>query len=152
MKFLGQVLILIIFVATLSESKIYTSCEFAQTLIDYGLVSSSDPELRFKLGNWVCLAYHESLLNTAATNNNTNGSRDYGIFQINNYYWCDSGFGYNECSMPCSDLLTDDIRDATNCAKLIYRVQGFFAWYGWIYNCRAQTETAIENWVKSCHF
>ena len=52
--------------------------------------------------NWTFVQY-ESSYNTGATNDNTNGSRDYGIFQINDNYWCDANVGYGaDCNVSCN--------------------------------------------------
>ena len=49
----------------------------------------------------VCIAQYESTFNTEAHNTrNYDGSEDFGLFQLNNRYWC----GYtrkNECQMSC---------------------------------------------------
>ena len=52
----------------------------------------------------VCLAKWESNYNTEAINHNTDGSTDYGIFQINSRYWCDDGRtpgSKNICGIRC---------------------------------------------------
>ncbi|KAJ0051069.1 hypothetical protein NL108_012303, partial [Boleophthalmus pectinirostris] len=52
----------------------------------------------------VCLTQHESNYNTRATNRNTDGSTDYGIFQINSRWWCRDGgvSSSNGCGIQCS--------------------------------------------------
>uniref|UniRef100_A0A1I8Q0F1 Glycosyl hydrolases family 22 (GH22) domain-containing protein n=1 Tax=Stomoxys calcitrans TaxID=35570 RepID=A0A1I8Q0F1_STOCA len=67
---------------------------------------------------------------------NSNGSNDYGIFQINNYYWCQPAngrFSYNECKLSCNNLLTDSINDSVTCARKIKSQQGWTAWSTWKY-------------------
>jgi len=89
------------------------------------------------LGKMVCTCNHESGRNPGATNRNTNGSTDYGLFQINNYYWCgESGPGGN-CHVACNDLLNADVN--TRCANVVYRQQGITAWYGY-QNYRAECD------------
>ena len=57
-------------------AKVFSRCEFAQEIVYvHGFPQS-------EAADWVCLAEHESSLNTGATNHNTNGSDDYGIFQV----------------------------------------------------------------------
>lgn len=120
----------------------YERCEFAQELV---YVQGFQRET---VGNWVCLAYFESAYNTAATNYNSNDSTDYGIFQINDNYWCDDDVGAsNDCGMSCSSLLDDSITDDCDCAEIIYERHGFEAWYGWIDNCEG---TDTEQWVADC--
>lgn len=75
MKFLS-----IIFTITCAllqvKSKIYTKCEFAKTMD-----RAEFP--RDELPDWVCLVQHESNFNTEAINKeNTDGSYDWGIFQV----------------------------------------------------------------------
>merc|ERR1712038_1610028 len=65
------------------EGKVFSRCEFARELLN------KQGFARATLGHWVCLANYESSYNTGATNDNTNGSRDYGIFQI---IWQRHGF------------------------------------------------------------
>lgn len=52
----------------------------------------------------VCLAKHESNYITGAINNNSDGSTDYGIFQINNRWWCSNGSFHsaNGCKISCN--------------------------------------------------
>jgi hypothetical protein len=95
------------------------------------------------IGTMVCIAKHESGLNPGATNKNNDGSTDYGLFQINSYYWCsgDPMSKYNECGQSCQTLLNDPQKN-TNCAKKVYNEQGYNAWYGYQYHkaeCDAYT-------------
>ncbi|XP_058456246.1 lysozyme-like [Malaya genurostris] len=116
------------------QAKTFTECGLANLLKSkYGFSQT-------KTNNFVCLAKAESSLSTTATHKNSNGSTDYGLFQINNNYWCSTpGFksAGNDCNIPCSDLLTDDITKAVKCANLIYSRQGYSAWYGWTAKCKS---------------
>lgn len=51
----------------------------------------------------VCLSKWESQYNTAAINHNSDGSTDYGIFQINSRWWCndDRTPTSNACNINC---------------------------------------------------
>merc|ERR1712059_37168 len=101
------------------------------------------------IGNWVCLVQRESSYNTAATNDNTNGSRDYGLFEINDSYWCDSNVGAgNDCNIACSKLIDSNIADDVECSRTIYARHGFEAWYGWKNHCKGHD---VENeYVADC--
>lgn len=89
------------------------------------------------LGPGACLVESESGRNTSAVGGpNVDGSYDYGLFQINNRYWCGNASRGGGCHLRCSELLTDDIAQAVGCAKLIYRLQGFSAWHGWTKKCK----------------
>ncbi|XP_026471311.1 lysozyme-like [Ctenocephalides felis] len=126
-------------VATMAEAKIFTRCGLAQELLKQGFPKT-------KLDHWVCLVEAESSRNTAAVGPaNSNGSRDYGLFQINNKYWCSNGVAGKDCNVKCEDLTTNDITKASKCAKLIYQRHGFTAWYGW----QAKCQTTRPN-LSSC--
>uniref|UniRef100_A0A182T0I3 Lysozyme n=1 Tax=Anopheles maculatus TaxID=74869 RepID=A0A182T0I3_9DIPT len=131
MKLIFAVLSALLVGGAFVETKTYKKCELVKALHNNGIPKS-------KLADWVCLVQWESSFSTTATNRNVDGSTDYGIFQINNKYWCDSNYGANECGIPCKSLLTDDITIAIKCAKLVYSRQGFNAWYGWRDHCKDQ--------------
>lgn len=61
----------------------------------------SDFLLFFHAG--VCLSKWESEYNTNAINHNTDGSTDYGIFQINSRWWCNNDVTptSNGCNIKC---------------------------------------------------
>ncbi|XP_011180851.1 lysozyme B-like [Zeugodacus cucurbitae] len=90
---------------------------------------------RDQLARWACIAEHESSFRTGVVGpTNYNGSNDYGIFQINDYYWCqpaDGRFSYNQCHISCNGLLTDNIEPSVRCAQEILRMQGWSAWSTW---------------------
>nr|AXS59148.1 c-type lysozyme 2 [Leguminivora glycinivorella] len=90
-----------------------------------------------KLRDWTCLVENESSGRTDAKGTvNKNGSRDYGLFQINDKYWCsNTTTPGKDCNVTCADLLTDDITKASTCAKIIFKRHGFRAWYGWLNHC-----------------
>jgi hypothetical protein len=75
-----------------------------------------------KLANtMVCVAKYESALDPSAINTNRNQSKDYGLLQINDYWWKD------HCEIG---KLLDPAYNA-QCAKLVYDKQGLNAWYGY---------------------
>uniref|UniRef100_T1GCL1 lysozyme n=1 Tax=Megaselia scalaris TaxID=36166 RepID=T1GCL1_MEGSC len=100
------------------QGKIYSKCELARTLSQNGIPRSELPD-------W-----------------------DYGIFQINDHWWCkpsNGRFSYNECGLQCErDLLSDDITKAITCAKKIKGRQGFKAWYGWQKKCQGKSLPSFE--------
>ena len=76
------------------NAKIYTKCELARKLD--GTFS------RNKLPDWMCLVKHESSYNSRTKGpRNKNGSYDYGIFQINDKYWCKVGSAGGDCNIDC---------------------------------------------------
>jgi lipocalin len=82
----------------------------------------------------ICIAKYESSFNCKATNKNVDGSTDYGLFEINSYYWCsgDASSKYNECGTSCQTLM--DCQKNANCAYRVYKEQGYNAWYGYQYH------------------
>ena len=85
----------------------------------------------YTLPTMVCISKYESSFNCDATNKNTDGSSDYGLMQINSYYWCsgDVSSKYNECKIACSSLFNCQYN--TNCAYIVWKQQGYTAWYGY---------------------
>ena len=58
-----------------------TPCQTASYLRKAGFPEHVIPQM-------VCTAKYESSYNCRATNINSNGSEDYGLFQCNDYWWC----------------------------------------------------------------
>uniref|UniRef100_A0A8C4EQE4 lysozyme n=1 Tax=Dicentrarchus labrax TaxID=13489 RepID=A0A8C4EQE4_DICLA len=107
-------------------------------------------ELLISLANWVCLTQHESNYNTGAINHNTDGSTDYGIFQINSRWWCNNGLTptSNACGIQCSELLTNDVSVAIKCAKRVVRdPNGIGAWVAWRRYCQNRD---LSSYVAGC--
>lgn len=51
----------------------------------------------------VCLVESESSRNTGIVGGpNSDGSYDYGLFQINNRYWCKVGYPGGDCNIDCN--------------------------------------------------
>jgi lysozyme C len=106
------------------RSNYQTDCQIASYLKKSGFPDYTIPTM-------VCISKYESSYNCDATNKNTDGSTDYGLFQINSYYWCsgDTLSKYNECKIACSSLFNCQYN--TNCAYIVWKQQGFTAWYGY---------------------
>lgn len=104
-----------------------SECDVAKYLRNAGFPSNT-------IGTMVCISKYESSWNCDATNKNVDGSTDYGLFEINSYYWCsgDPTSKYNECGTSCSSLM--DCQKNANCAYRVYKEQGFSAWYGYQYH------------------
>ena len=75
------------------------------------------------IGKMVCTAKYESSFYERATNRNTNGSTDYGVWQINSIH-------LGEANCPSAGALFSAAQNA-KCAHTIYRQQGLNAWYGY---------------------
>ena len=85
----------------------------------------------YTIPTMVCISKYESSYNCDATNKNTDSSTDYGLMQINSYYWCSGDVlsKYNECKIACSSLFNCQYN--TNCAYVVWKQQGYTAWYGY---------------------
>jgi hypothetical protein len=75
------------------------------------------------IGRMVCIAKYESSFYTGATNRNSNGSVDYGLFQINTHFWGKT------CGVSGSQLLNPTTN--ARCALKVLNQQGYNAWYGY---------------------
>ncbi|CAG0922636.1 unnamed protein product [Notodromas monacha] len=111
------------------SGKNFGKCELAEEL-----AFRHDVPLE-EVPHWVCIAKHESTFDTSAINRNYwDGSKDYGLFQINDRYWCSPPDDQNSCRVNCVDLLDDDIRNDVKCARKIFKIHrrnegnGFLAW------------------------
>ncbi|CAH2076999.1 unnamed protein product, partial [Iphiclides podalirius] len=115
----------------LVEAKQLSRCQLVRELRKNGFLED-------KMRDWVCLVEHESGRRTDIVSEpKCNGSRDYGLFQINDKYWCsNSDTPGKDCNVTCQELLTNDISKAAACAQKIYQRYGFNAWYGWKKHCR----------------
>ncbi|XP_034826898.1 lysozyme-like [Maniola hyperantus] len=124
------VLIALAVVVLQCEGKTFTRCELVRELRRQRF-----PERQLR--DWVCLVERESNRRTNAIRNESNGSRSYGLFQINDRFWCsNTNTPGKDCNVRCSDLITPEITRASNCAKTIYNRQGFNAWNGWKSHCQ----------------
>nr|XP_003216710.1 PREDICTED: lysozyme C, milk isozyme [Anolis carolinensis] len=130
-----------------NEAKVYERCELARKLKNSRLDVSSG----YSIADWVCLAYYESRFNSRAVGPpNRNGSRDYGIFQINSRWWCSNGKGTtaNGCRSSCSAFTDDDITNDIACAKRIVKdPNGIRAWVAWVKYCQGKN---LTRWTQGC--
>jgi len=107
------------------------------------LRKSGFPE--YTIGTMVCISKYESSYNCDAKNKNTDGSTDYGLMQINSYWWCsgDPMSKYNGCSTSCTNLY--NCQANTNCAYTVWKQQGYNAWYGY-----KNHKTECDNYRINC--
>ncbi|KAM8804283.1 lysozyme C, milk isozyme-like [Rhynchonycteris naso] len=130
------------------NAKVFTKCELAQKLKAKGM----DGFHGYSLANWVCMAQHESDFNTEAFNGkNDNGSSDYGLFQLNNRWWCSDSKhpSVNACATTCSNFLDDNIDDDIICIKRAVKdPQGMSAWRAWEKHCK---NTDLSQYLASCN-
>uniref|UniRef100_A0A8C0ZXJ0 Lysozyme-like protein 6 n=1 Tax=Castor canadensis TaxID=51338 RepID=A0A8C0ZXJ0_CASCN len=60
----------------------------------------------YSFSDWLCLAFMESNFNISKEHENSDGSFDYGIFQINSHYWYNAYQSHPEnfCHVDCRGL------------------------------------------------
>ncbi|XP_042310824.1 sperm acrosome membrane-associated protein 3-like [Sceloporus undulatus] len=129
------------------SGKIFSRCELASILKRWGM----DGHQGYSLADWVCLAYFASGFDSATVTNNSDGSSEYGIFQINSRSWCADQHSQtkNLCSMACLDLLTDEIIDDIICLKRASAgSSGLETWDGWRNHCHGRD---LSYWVATCN-
>jgi len=133
---------IVFFVASICEGKEFGRCELALELVNNQGFDKTT------IGDWICLAFYSSKFNSESVYENVDGSIDYGLFQINDNYWCDEEIGYGaECNIACKKFLDSDIADDSVCARMIWQIHGFDVWYGWHNYCK---DTNVEFWVDDC--
>ncbi|XP_075976249.1 lysozyme-like [Anticarsia gemmatalis] len=132
-------LFVVLCLASTGYSKKFTKCELVHELRKQGF-----PENQMK--DLVCLVEGESSFQTHVKGGpNTDGSFDWGLFQINDRYWCNAGNTPGKsCNLKCSDLLTDDITAASKCAKTVLASQGLSAWTAWVRDCKGKNLPALN--------
>ncbi|XP_024897566.1 sperm acrosome membrane-associated protein 3 [Pteropus alecto] len=133
---------------TSSQAKVYSRCELARVLKDFGLEGYRG----YSLADWICLAYFTSGFNTAAVDHEADGSTNNGIFQISSRKWCKNFTPNvpNQCQMYCSDLLNPNLKDTVICAmKIIQEPQGLSSWEAWRHHCQGKD---LRDWVDGCDF
>ncbi|XP_039593338.1 lysozyme C-1-like [Polypterus senegalus] len=138
--------LLLVGICSPATGKVYGRCELAKILKASGMSGYRGVQL----ADWVCLAKWESDYNTNAENHNTDGSTDYGIFQINSRLWCRDGIirSADGCGIPCSRLLNSDIADDIECAKRVVRdPNGISAWVAWRNHCRGRD---LSSYIAGC--
>ncbi|XP_028317847.1 lysozyme C-like [Gouania willdenowi] len=130
---------------SVASAKVFERCEWARVLKN----NEMDGYEGVSLAVWVCLSKWESDYNTEFTKLNSGSSIEYGIFQINSRYWCSNGRSpYNKCNIDCSELLTDDVTVAINCAKRVVRdPNGIRAWVAWKEHCENRD---LSSYVAGC--
>ncbi|XP_053150709.1 sperm acrosome membrane-associated protein 3-like isoform X2 [Hemicordylus capensis] len=129
------------------RSKIFSRCELALIMQRWGL----DGYEGYNLADWVCLAYFTSGFNTAAVTHNSDGSSEYGIFQINSRLWCSDHHSQTKdlCDLSCRDLLTDEIIDDILCLKrAVVGLEGLESWMAWRDHCH---DRDLSHWVVACN-
>uniref|UniRef100_A0A182NIB8 lysozyme n=1 Tax=Anopheles dirus TaxID=7168 RepID=A0A182NIB8_9DIPT len=131
-----------------AAGKVYERCELAQELRDRHRMPLE------QIATWVCIAYHESRLNTSAEGRlNADGSGDHGLFQISDIYWCspDAARPGKACRVTCEAMRDNDIADDVRCVRMIFdehrRISGngFHAWTVYKPYCEGREASFVHN-------
>ncbi|KAK6176250.1 hypothetical protein SNE40_014567 [Patella caerulea] len=139
--------VFLVAIITIANGKTFTKCSLAQELVRDGVS-------RGEVHHWVCMAQAESGMSTTASNVNTDGSADHGIFQINDYWNCKPSNGRaskNGCGHPCSDFENSNLRDDVACIKqnLIWHHHDFS---GFSYGYRARCKGTTASYLSGCSY
>jgi len=118
------------------SAKVFERCELAEEMVAQGFN-------RYLLRDWICLIEAHSGRNTSKVMPLADGTTQWGMYQINDNYWCTAGYKGGICNIPCESLLTDDITVASTCAQTIFENHGFGGWQGWLTLC--QPESSLPN-------
>ncbi|KAG2457035.1 ENTK Enteropeptidase, partial [Polypterus senegalus] len=96
-----KVFAFLILLIAVTSAKRLGRCTVARIFKENGL----DGYEGYGLGNYICMAFWESHFKTHKVRTSDNIGKDYGIFQINSYKWCDDGLptGKNLCKIKCGD-------------------------------------------------
>lgn len=117
---------------TLTHSKVFDKCSLARTLLREHHLHRDQVQI------WVCIAHHQSNLNTATVNYDATGIGYHGMYQISDQYWCGPG---NVCNVDCDRLRDDDLHDDFECISFIFAEHsrlsgnGYKAWTAYERNC-----------------
>ncbi|XP_014290449.1 lysozyme [Halyomorpha halys] len=133
-----KILVCALFFGVVASSTI-SRCRLAREMREYGIRRGLIPD-------WVCLAEAVSNLNTTALGGPYGGGiYTYGLFQIGSNIWCDIGRKGKKCNANCEDFLGDKVEESIRCAIEIYAEYEFYAWNGWISNCRGKPIPDVSN-------
>uniref|UniRef100_H3AT74 lysozyme n=1 Tax=Latimeria chalumnae TaxID=7897 RepID=H3AT74_LATCH len=132
-----------------ASGMVYSRCELARVLQNAGM----NGYWGYSLGNWLCMSYYESGYNTQAIDHDSNGSTDYGIFQINSYWWCYDGTpgGKNACNIRCSQergLDSPSVIHAVRC--VIAKIATVLSWLSYNVPLMRQRNGGLSNYIVGC--
>nr|BBE08151.1 C-type lysozyme [Plautia stali] len=124
-------MLMIFWIVATAYGRKLMKCELARQLLWLGLSTSEIPD-------WVCLIDAESHMQTdLITGPLSDGSSNYGLFQINNKRWCGEKDRGGDCAVKCSQLAAKNIKRSIDCAMVIFKEMGGFSyWKGWRQNCQ----------------
>lgn len=123
-----------------SNERIYSECELAHELrYSHNIAIEQVPI-------WVCIANFLTKLNTSFVATDSKGFSSYGLFQINDIYWCSNKGASKGCNINCSNLKDSHISDDVECVRRIYDEHerlsgnGFNAWAAYEAKCKHESD------------
>lgn len=132
-----------------NHGRIFTECELAKEL----RYSHNIPIEQLHV--WVCIAKYLTKLNTSYVASDAHGSRSFGLFQINDIYWCSHIDAAKGCTINCANLRDHYIGDDVACAKHIYDAHqrisgnGFDAWSAYEAECKHGSDTTVRECFRN---
>ncbi|KAK3912700.1 Lysozyme C II [Frankliniella fusca] len=143
--FIPVTLSLLAIFANYGTAKVWERCDLARTLLH----TYQFP--RNQIDTWMCIAYRESRYDSLHINKNIDGSQDYGLFQINNRYWCTNSESpqpnQDMCNVTCDKVLYS-LDETIKCIKIMY-AKSRNTWQPWITYPYCQKED-ITQYTKGC--
>lgn len=139
------------------SGKILTRCEFATKLHDE--LAVTNPKAWDQLGDWVCIVEgSDRKINTSLflQSPNNPSSKNYGVFRINNQWWCQDESSHvnpdftNLCNVTCADLQDEDLSDDIRCALEIEKRHNFTAWAAWTTSCKTKKDLDEYRFLDNC--
>ncbi|KAM4622989.1 lysozyme C II-like [Discoglossus pictus] len=141
-----QMYVALIVIALAGPSWAIDRCRVVEALRYGGVVGIKG----YTLEDYLCLvhygSYYDSYLNISPS--------EYGVFQINSYWWCDDGRTVgrkNLCGIRCSHLLGNYLVDDVRCLQRVVRdPNGLGAWSQWRNNCKGRDLSRFTSIIRSC--
>ncbi|KAK2492488.1 hypothetical protein MC885_014325 [Smutsia gigantea] len=129
------------------QATLITRCDLAKVLLQEDLDGFEGCSVSDRL----CLAFVESNFNISKVYENTGGSFDYGVFQINSHDWCNDHRSHSEnlCCRECQELMSPNLLSTINCAKKI--VSGAGGMYNWVNWKVHYSGWPLSYWMTGCH-
>ncbi|XP_038619698.1 lysozyme-like protein 6 [Tachyglossus aculeatus] len=128
-----------------AQGEILARCELAVHLQEGGLGGFKG----YSLADWICLAYQESKFDTMLISTNSDGSTDYGLFQINSHIWCADHLSHsqNRCKVSCIEILNNIVAHILCAKKIVSEHSGLKYWSSWTEHCEGRD---LSHWVAGC--
>ncbi|KAM8945819.1 sperm acrosome-associated protein 5-like [Pelodytes ibericus] len=137
-----MIFFIVILLTVVAESQTIDRCTLVQSL------RSADIRVKnYTVEDYTCVAYHISNYDSFLHQSTT----EYGIFQINSYWWCNDGVTVgrkNLCGVLCTDLLNTNLTDDIKCLRrIVQEPDGLAAWDVWNSECKGKD---LRDFTSGC--